>query len=273
VITSGADQVWTSNYHVTDTDWVEQTRSISAWADNKSSVQLEFRLESLDPDHSFGWNIDEVIVKDSTQPDYLVCGGCSGAPSFRGAVAVHDPDPCGAGGLVIAWEEAPAWGTGTGGTYEVHRGLAPDFLPDTGNRVATGLTGTSWTDASAPVDTPVWYIVRARNNESCTGGEGLSDGNLVRLEGTETISRPLPSQVGDTVVAASVGGAHVRLEWAPVSGADHYVIQRGTSFDFSDGVEIGSVTGPPFEDAGAAGSAGAYLYQVVAVDACGRQEE
>ena len=54
-------------------------------------------------------------------------------------------------------------------------------MPDVSNRVASGLTGTSWTDTAAPVGTTVWYVVRARNDESCTGGAGLEDGNLIVL--------------------------------------------------------------------------------------------
>jgi hypothetical protein len=248
-----------------------RTTTISAFADNKQSVQIEFRLESSDPDHSYGWNIDEVIVKDSTQPDYLSCGGCGGAPTFRGVMSVYDPDPCGPGGLVVLWEPAPAWGTGTAGVFDVYRGTTPSFVPDLSNRVAAGVAGTSWTDASAPVDTPVWYVVRARNDESC-GGEGLDDGNLIRLEAIETTSQSLPAQVGATVIAGNVGGAHVRLEWAPASRAEHYVVLRGASFDFSDAVEIGTTTATLFEDAGASTSATSYLYRVYAVDSCGRQE-
>jgi hypothetical protein len=272
VITNGTDQVWTSNYQVDDADWWEQRKDISAWADNKSSVQLEFRLESTTPDHSYGWNIDELIVKDSTEPDYPTCGGCAGVPGFRGVRAVYDPDPCGAGGLIVEWEAATAWGTGSSGTYDVHRGTTPGFTPDTSNRIVSGLTGTSWTDATAPVDTPVWYVVRARNDESCAGGEGLADLNNAHLGSTETTSLSLPAPVGDTLVAGSVGSAHVRLEWAQAAGADRYVIHRGQSFDFSDAVEIGSTSGTLFEDPDAASAANAYNYRVLAVDACGRSE-
>jgi hypothetical protein len=271
VITSSTDQVWTSNYQVNDADWWIQTKDISAWADNKMEVQLEFRIESTDADHSYGWNIDEIIIKDSTEPDYLDCGGCAGAPSFAGVTSVTDLDPCGAGGLEVRWEPAVAWGTGGSGTYEVHRGTAPGFLPDDSNLVASGLIGTSWTDAAAPPDTPVWYIVRARNDEACGGG-GLADGNLVRIEGTETASQSLPEPVGTTLRASPVGAAHVRLEWEPVSGAAHYVIYRAGAYDFTDATEIGQTHEALYEDAGTAADGSAYGYRAFAVDACGRLE-
>ena len=272
VITRNTDQVWTSQYQADDEEWIERRYSIGAFADNQNAVQIEFRLDSADPDTSFGWNIDELIVKDSTQPDYLVCGGCAGAPTFRGATNVHDPDPCGPGGLVVDWEAAPAWGTGTNGSYDVYRGLTPGFVPDAANRVATGLTGTTWTDTTAPVDTQVWYVVRSRNDESCAGSEGLADDNLVRLEGLETTSQSLPQPVGNTMFGGQVGNANVRLEWTPSVGAHHYVVRRGQAVEFSDAVEIGSTAEIFFEDPNAAVDTNSYTYKVFAVDACGRQE-
>ena len=95
--------------------------------------------------------------------------------AFAGIVAVYDAERCSGSGLTLEWEPAPAWGGGAAGTYEVHRETAPDFLPDTANRVAAGLTDTLWNDQNAPLDTEVWYVVRARNDEFCTGGEGISD--------------------------------------------------------------------------------------------------
>jgi subtilisin family serine protease len=272
VLTSGSNQVWTSGGTRNDGSWVTQRVNISAVADNKNSVQLEFRLESLDASTSFGWNVDEVIVKDSTQPDYLDCGGCAGPPSFAGVTSVADPDPCAPGGLQLEWNQAAGWGTGGGGTYEVYRGTSASFVPDASNRVASGLTATSWSDSGAPVDVPVWYVVRARNDESCSADGGLDDGNLVRVGATETTSQSLPTPIGDTLLAGDVGDAHVRLEWQAVPGAASYTIRRGTLPDLLDAVDIGSTTGTVFEDPGAAADTGLYGYRVLAVDACGRTE-
>jgi subtilisin family serine protease len=252
-----------------DQAWVEHRTDISSWADDRSTVQLRFLLSTVTPQTSFGWNIDEVVVKDSTAPDYAACGGCAGGPGFAGVGTVHDPDPCGPGGLVISWEPAVAWGTGTDGTYDVHRGTSAGFTPSESNHVASGLTVSSWTDTAAPVDTPVWYVVRARNDESCTGGEGLDDGNLVRLQGTETVSQIPPAPVGSSLSGRRVGDAHVRLEWAPVAGADHYLVHRGSQFDFSDAAEIATTTSTLYEDVNAATGPETYVYKVFSVNACG----
>jgi hypothetical protein len=174
--------------------------------------------------------------------------------------------------LVIEWAPASSWGTGSSGSYDVYRGTSSTFVPDASNRVASGLTGTTWADTGAPVATPVWYVVRARNNESCSGGEGLSDSNLVRIEGIETTALSLPAPVGASLATAAVGSAHVRLEWAPAAGADHYLIRRGESPDFSDAVEVGTTSSTGFEDFDAATAPVSYSYRVFAVDACNREE-
>jgi hypothetical protein len=259
--------IWTMDGPFDDGDWVEVHHDLSA-LDDKPSVQIGFIMDA-NSGHAYGWNIDEVIVKDSTQPDYLTCGDCGGAPTFGGLTAVHDPAPCAVSGLTLEWQPAPAWGTGTGGTYDVHRGTTSDFVPDAGNRIASGLSGTSWTDPGAPLDTPVWYVVRARNDEDCGGGEGLADVNLVRLSATETINQPPAESVTGTLQATRVGGAHVRLSWDAATGADHYVVRRSTSADFGGAEEIGTTGGTLFEDVNAATADGLYTYRVFSANACG----
>jgi hypothetical protein len=262
--------VWTSPNGIDDADWVEIRHPIPS-ADDQPSVQVGFILSSGPTGQSYGWNIDEIIVKDATQPDYLVCGECAGAPSFGGLTAVYDPDPCGASGLTLEWQPAPAWGTGSGGTYDVHRATTPDFIPDDANRIASGLTGTTWNDTTVPVDIQVWYVVRARNDEDCGGGEGLADGNLVRLPATETVSQPLPPSLGASLQVTTVGFAHARLSWDAVAGADHYVVRRGEVPDFGSAVEIGTTSGTLFEDVDAVNDGYSYFYKVNSANACGQE--
>ena len=268
-VLDGTEQVvWTSAGDVDDAGWVEVRYDISGLADGKPAVQVAFAITSGLAGQQYGWNIDELIVKDATEPDYLGCGGCTDEPAFAGIVAAFDAEPCGGSGLTLEWEPAPAWGGGSSGSYDVHRGAAPDFLPDAANRVAGGLTDTTWIDQNAPLDTEVWYVVRARNDESCTGGEGLSDGNLVRLSATETVSQSPAVSVGQSVRVLRVGGAHVRLSWDAAPGADHYLIRRSDLADFSNPQQVGSTAATFFEDPNAAADDGFYAYRVFAVNAC-----
>ncbi len=270
VFAPGQNMIWSTSTGVNDADWSEVRYDIGV-ADNQDRLILRFTVESTDPGQSFGWNIDEIIVKDSTQPDYLTCGGCLGSPAFGGITKVFDPDPCGASGLTLEWVESAAWGSGAAGSYDVHRGTTPDFVPDSANRVATGITDLTWTDPAAPNDTQVWYVVRARNDENCGGGEGLADGNLMRLSATETASQPLPSNIPGQILTTRVGGAHVRLDWSPAPGAAGYVIRRSTSADFSGAVPIGLAESTFFEDENAAADGNFYAYRAIPVNSCGEE--
>ena len=100
-------------------------------------------------------------------------------------------------------------------------------------------------------------------------GEGLSDGNLIRLSATETVSQLPPVSVGDSVRALRVGGAHVRLDWDAAPGAHHYVMRRRDSADFGNPQEVGSTTATFFEDPNVAADDGFYTYRVRTVNACG----
>lgn len=271
VYSSGAQPVWTSTEAVNDTEWREARYDISGIADNQPALRVGFRLEADGAGQSFGWNVDELIVKDATQPDYLACGGCSGAPAFGGATGVVDPDACAAGGLSVSWEPAAAAGTGSTVTYEVYRSTDPAFVPGPTNRVASGLGGSPWTDAGAPVGIAAHYVVRARNDESCTGGSGLDDGNTQRVAGIETLVRPPAASPGGSLRVRRVGAAHVRLSWVPTADTASYVVRRSEARSFSNPVELGRPADPLWEDADALTNSKSYFYRVAAANACGEE--
>ncbi len=113
-----------------------------------------------------GWSLDDVTVTACLPLE------CPGPPRFAGLAAVSAPSApvC---RLDLSW---PAAISPCGGavTYDVFRSASPDFVPSAVNRIASGLTGTSYGDAAAP-DRESFYIVRAVDAAS-----GQSDGNTVR---------------------------------------------------------------------------------------------
>ncbi|RMG45520.1 MAG: hypothetical protein D6718_07215 [Acidobacteria bacterium] len=267
--------VWQNNgATVTDSSWTLQKYDVSGFADGMPVLQIVFRHRTNSSIQYSGWNVDEIALKDGSLPDFAACGGCGGAPSFAGVKSVRDPDACAPGGLEVSWDEAAAWGTGSAGTYAIYRSTDPQFVPDATTLVASGVTGTTWTDASAPEGTTVHYIVRAENDETCGSGPangGLVDGNLVRRSGVETSSRPPADSPGDSLRAGRWGHAHVRLTWNAASGASFYRVLRGARPDLSDGIVIGEPAEPRFDDEGALTDARAYFYRVVSVNPCGAE--
>src|SRR5581483_6780289 len=66
----------------------------------------------------------------------------------------------------LSWSAPSSWGTNaTGGTYSVYRGTTASFASAT--QLASGLTATTFSDASAAPGTAYYYFIRATNN--CPG--------------------------------------------------------------------------------------------------------
>jgi hypothetical protein len=90
-------------------------------------------------------------------------GECHVPPSFAGVRTVVT-STSGTCQLSAVWDAATPGCGGASITYDVFRGTAPDFTPGASNRVATGVTGTSFTDKSVINGTRYYYIVRATDS-------------------------------------------------------------------------------------------------------------
>jgi hypothetical protein len=268
--------VWTNPLFpiITESSWSEQTFDVSSYADGNSNFQVRFRNRSqLAESFDAGWNVDALILRDGSLPAVDACGGCTGAPTFAGLSSATDNDPCADSGVTVAWSAAPGWGTGSTGTYAVYRDAEPGFTPGPGNLLASGLTGSSWNDATAPNDTTLYYVVRAENDETCSGGPangGVTDANLVYADGRDDTAQAAPGDVGDTLEVNGVNRAHARLSWSSAPGAAVYRVYRAAAPDGAFGVEA-EVAGEAFEDPDVFTDGLDWYYLIRAADACGNE--
>ena len=250
-----------------------ETVDISNFADGAATVQLEFRQVADGSAQYSGWNVDDIILKDGTLPDYGACGSCATPPAFAGVVTAVDNDACGATGVTVSWEQAVAWGSGGTGTYALYRDSTPGFTPSAGNRVASGITTLSYNDLTAPNDTVFYYLVRAENDESCGTGpnnSGVTDANNRTVQVSETTSRGVPAAVTGLRLDL-VGDAHVRLDWDAVPAATGFRVYRSLSADPATFGLLGETGSILYEDIGAGAGAGNYYYQVRGVNACDQE--
>lgn len=115
-------------------------------------------------------------------------GNCAIDPVFAGATgAVNNPLPA-------ACRITVSWGSSTSSCltaptvkYNVYRGTNPVFVPAPANRVATGLSGTSWDDTTVSSGTTYYYVVRAEDSTTANGGPangGNEDNNANRQRAT-----------------------------------------------------------------------------------------
>jgi hypothetical protein len=268
--------IWTSPSAsgITDSAWVEQTLDVSPQADGNADFRVRFLQKSgFQNSSDAGWNVDRVILRDASYPDFGACGGCDGAPTFAGLISAADDDPCADSGITLTWSRAPAWGTGSGGSYAVYRDTQPDFVPGPASLLASGLSGTSWTDGTAPDGATVYYVVRAENDETCGGGPangGVSDGNLVRVAATDATSQPWPGDVGATLLVDNVNDAHARLTWTGTADAADFHVYRATAPDTGFGL-AGQTAEPWYEDRDVFEDSRSWYYLVRAADACGNE--
>ncbi|MEW5807434.1 MAG: hypothetical protein AB1756_08835 [Acidobacteriota bacterium] len=271
IYNNGGQDVVQNGYSKTSFD-------VGGLVDGQNQIKLRFKLSSdiesapYDDGISSGWNIDDIIFKDGTKPDYDACGGCTVEPSFGGAKSAADNSACGATGVTISWDQAFAWGTGSSGSYTVYRDVIPSFTPSAANRIAYGITGLSYDDASAPTDQTLYYLVRAENNESCSTGPnngGLMDDNVAYVTVTETTTWQIPEEVV-TLKVKMVNHAHVRLFWEATPGATKYRIYRSTS---PNGVFtlLKETDGLFYDDLNQGNNATNYYYSVRGVNPCNQE--
>ncbi|RMG45693.1 MAG: hypothetical protein D6718_06775 [Acidobacteria bacterium] len=272
--TNGVPIYRSSGSTITDSSYSKMEFDISGRADGQPSLFLEFRQQADGSDQRSGWNIDDVILKDGSLPDYAPCGGCRQPPSFAGATSIQDNDACGATGITVSWDEAVSWGSGGGGTYAVYRSTQPLFTPGPSNLIASGVTGLSYNDTTAPSDgTIVFYVVRAENDETCGSGPnngGLMDDNLVYASSADMTQQPTPAGI-DTLRVDIVSHAHVRLTWEAASGATEYAVYRSASPLPGDFQSLGRTGELFYDDVGAGATQHTWFYLVRGVNACGNE--
>lgn len=96
-------------------------------------------------------------------------GTCTLAPSFAGLTSVTNPATATCG-LTLAWSAAAPACTGPV-TYNVYRSTTAGFVPAVANRLATGVTGTGYTDSSGTLVSGVTYYYIVRAVDSSNGSE------------------------------------------------------------------------------------------------------
>ena len=128
---------------------------------------------------------NEACVSSSSAVSVTAQGAalpCVVPPTFAGLVQAADAEDC--EHVHLRW--TPAVSNCVGGplvTYNVYRGTDPGFTPDAGSRIASGVTGTTFTDAPGASETIYHYVVRAEDSTTGNGGPaqgGNEDGNTVR---------------------------------------------------------------------------------------------
>ncbi|WP_239014352.1 S8 family serine peptidase [Archangium violaceum] len=117
----------------------------------------------------------------SNEASVTATGVCALPPSFEGLASVTNAaaNTC---ATTLSWSAAtPICGGSI--TYSVYRSTTADFTPSAANRIATGVTGTSFADdQNLASGTAYYYVVRATEVSSAT----IEDANTARKSAIPT---------------------------------------------------------------------------------------
>jgi hypothetical protein len=115
----------------------------------------------------------ECVSSANTRSVAILIGdqiNASPAPIFDGVEQVTDPKQCNR--LIVSWRPAASANPNANLVYDVYRANSvapgdgtqePGFTPSTSNRIATGVTGTSFADTGLALGRVYYYIVQARD--------------------------------------------------------------------------------------------------------------
>ncbi len=106
-------------------------------------------------------------------------GACTLAPTFAGLTSATNNGTASCG-ITLAWPAATA-NCGGPVTYNVYRSTTSGFVPAAGNRIATGVTGTGYSDTTAASGVTYYYVVRAVD-----GSNSVEDANTVQKSAAAT---------------------------------------------------------------------------------------
>ncbi len=124
---------------------------------------------------------------------------CLDSPIFGGVTGVSQPFN-GACSLTVQWNAGQAQCGSASLVYDIYRGTSPDLYAVPSSRVASCVTGTSFTDTGGlSPGTTYYYLVQAEDGAGPGPGEcrqGSVDGNLVR-KGAPPLGALAPAPFAD----------------------------------------------------------------------------
>ena len=151
-------------------------------------------------------------------------GSCTLLPTFAGITSVTNPDSATCA-LDLSWSAGTSNCSGTL-SYRIYRSTTYPFTPGAGNRIASGLTGTTYVDNGPLTNgTTCYYILRVYDS-----GCGSEDTNTVTQSGMPTGAVYTPTNLltedweSATAPALPAGWATAQISgtdgvWATASGA------------------------------------------------------
>ncbi len=194
-------------------------------------ITYGYRITALDP----GGQLES---GPSPCAEITATGVCNEAPSFAGVLSATNSHT-GSCGIDLTWAAGSTICAGQSVVYNVYRDTTSGFTPGAGNRVASGVTGTSWHDDGVVYGTTYHYVVRAEALSGAGPGPngGVEDGNLVEASAapsgpdTDLFSDDMESGTASWTATAGPNDGGGTSPWAQATDSSH---SPSTSWFVSD---------------------------------------
>ena len=170
--------------------------------------------------------------------------------------------------LIVSWTAVTPPANCTTITYSVYASTTSGFTPGAGNLIASGVTGTSYTDTGLAASTIYYFVVEAVDAAGSSGtGTGPVNGETLANTSCTTV----PSAPTGLTATASTSTA-IGLSWQAVTppancSISSYAVYGGTTANPTTLI-AGGLTGTTYSNTGLTASTN-YYYIVKAVDADG----
>ncbi|MGO8672052.1 MAG: fibronectin type III domain-containing protein, partial [Capsulimonadaceae bacterium] len=189
-----------------------------------------------------------------------VNGGGTSPQSTEASATPEPPAPAAPTGLTATAgnsQVALSWTASTGSTsYNVYRGTATGGEGSTA--IATGITGTAYTNTGLTNGTTYFYKVA-----------GINAGGTSPLSTEASATPEPPAPAAPTGLTATAGNAQVALAWTASTGATTYNVYRGTATGGESATAIATgITGASYTNTGLTNGT-TYFYKVAGVNGGG----
>lgn len=150
--------------------------------------------------------------------DGVTTGVCNAPPLFAGLTSIATP-PEATCSVDLSWNAADP-NCGASATYSLYRSAVAGFKPSPANRVVSGLTGTTFRDATLTPGAQAHYVVRATDSSN-----GVEDGNTASLSALALgpyvdATWAAGAEIGDPPLDGTTGPFR-HVGWEPSSARFH----------------------------------------------------
>jgi fibronectin type 3 domain-containing protein len=188
---------------------------------------------------------------------------CSTAPTAPTGVATSGAT---SSSLNVGWTAVTPPANCSIGSYSVYRSTNSGFTPSSSNLIASGVTGTSYSNTGLASSTEYYYVVEAVDADGASPASAQASGTTLAASCSAVPSAP----TGLTATASS--SSVIGLSWTAVTPPSNcsissYTVYGGTTANPTTVIASG-VTGTMYSNTGLAAST-TYYYTVKAVDADG----